>query len=543
MMSAGVEGERLSGQDVRRDNVMAVAALSNVLRSSLGPQGLDKMLVDDIGEVTVTNDGATVLKLLEVEHPAAKVMVDLSDLQDQEVGDGTTSVVIIAAELLKRALSLVNHGIHPTSVISGYKLAMKESVKYVKDHLSRAVTDVGREMLVSVASTSLGSKYIGAEVDIFAPMVVDAVLNIKMTTAGGAVKYPIGNINILKTQGKSTGESVLVPGYAIQMMRSAQGMPTNIQNPKIACLDFNLRQHRMQLGVQVQVDDPTELEKIRLKEKDIVKDKIMKIVNAGANVVLTTQGIDDMALKYFVEAGVMAVRRVPKKDLKNIAKATGATVCLTLAGLSGEETFSPALLGSCDQVSEERVGDWDYIFLRGCKSSRAVSLLLRGANEYMLDEVERSVHDAICAVQRTLEANAVCAGGGAVEVALSIYLEDFARTLGSRDQLAIAEFAQALEVIPKILATNAAKDSAELLAKLRSAHTISQRHSGNADLEKKWFGLDLVNGTVRDCFAAGVVEAQLSKIKMLKFATEAAITILRIDDVIKLHEPEQDPRQ
>eukprot|EP00923_Selenidium_pygospionis_P054529 GHVN01095036.1.p1 GENE.GHVN01095036.1~~GHVN01095036.1.p1 ORF type:complete len:546 (+),score=112.11 GHVN01095036.1:54-1691(+) len=540
---ASMFGDRTQGQDVRTGNVIAVQALSNILKTSLGPQGLDKMLVDEVGDVTVTNDGATILKQLEVEHPAAKVLVNLSDLQDKEVGDGTTSVVLIAAELLKRAHTLVKNGIHPTSVISGYKLAMKVAVKFVKEHQSESVEKLGKDILVKCAMTSLNSKYIGVEAEFFANLIVDAVSHLKMVNMNGQTKYPVKSVNVLCTHGRSTRDSFLVKGYALQMGRAGNGMPTEVKQAKIALLDFNLRQHRMQLGVQVQVDNPDELEKIREKEKDITKQKINKILASGANVVLTTQGIDDMSLKYFVEAGVLALRRVDKKDMKRIAKATGGRVTLTLASLEseeGDESFDPAWLGTCGQVVEERVGDWDYIFFNDCTSAKATTLVLRGSSDTMLAEVERSAHDAMMAVSKALESNQVVAGGGCVEAALSVHLDDFARTLGSREQLAVAEFSEALLVIPKTLAINAAQDATELIARLKAAHTKAQTSSADANL--KWTGIDLVKGDVRNALQDGVVEPLLSKVKSLRFATEAAITILRIDDVIKVA-PEEPQRQ
>jgi len=299
------------------------------------------------------------------------------------------------------------------------------------------------------------------------------------------------------------------------------------------------------MGVQVLVQDPDNLDKIRQREMDICKERCQKIIDGGANVILCAKGIDDFALKYFVEAGVMAVRRVKKGDLRNIAKNTGAKVIVSLADMEGEETFDPADLGQCDMVEERRVGDWEYIFFEGMKETKAATIVVRGANEFFLDEIERSIHDSLCVVKRVLESNSLVAGGGAVEVALSIYLDDFARTLGTREQLAIAEFSEALQIIPKTLAMNAAKDATDLIAKLRVFHNAALK-ADDKDTEKKaliYSGLDLMNGKVRNNLKAGVLEPSMSKVKSLKFATEAAITILRIDDMIKLIEPPRDGGQ
>ncbi|KAE8906470.1 T-complex protein 1 subunit alpha [Phytophthora fragariae] len=539
-----VDGTRTSGKDVRELNVTAAVAIANIVKSSLGPVGLDKMLVDDIGDVTITNDGATILKQLEVEQPAGKVLVELAGLQDQEVGDGTTSVVIIAAELLKRANELVKNKIHPTSVIAGYRLAMREAVKYIKENLSVPVDSLGRESLVNAAKTSMSSKILGPESDFFANLVVDAVSSVKVEQEGvkGKVKarYPVSSINVLKAHGKSALETQLVDGFALNCTKASQQMPTYIKNAKIALLDFDLQRHRMQMGVQVVVNDPNELELIRQREIDITKEKIQKMIDAGANVILTTKGIDDLCLKYFVENGCMGVRRCKKEDLQRIAKATGGQVVLTLADMEGEETFDPLTLGEAQEVSEERVGDGELIYIKGCKTRQATTVVLRGANENMLDEMDRSMHDSFMVVKRMLESNQLVAGGGAVEAALSIYLENFATTLGSREQLAIAEFADALLVIPKTLAVNAAKDASELVARLRAHHNTSQSDATKSDL--RFSGLDLLEGTVRNSLEAGVVEPAISKIKSLRFATEAAITILRIDDLIKLN-PKEEPQQ
>jgi len=537
MSALSINGALQRGQDVRMQNVTAALAIANIVKSSLGPVGLDKMLVDDRGDVTITNDGATILKQLEVKHPAGKVLVELSNLQDQEVGDGTTSVVILASELLRQANELVKNHVHPTTIIAGYNMAKKEACKYIAKEMAMKVDTLGKDTIMNCAKTSMSSKIIGGESEFFSKLAMDAVMGVKTTNPfTGKVSYPIKSVSILKAHGKSAIESELVNGFALNCTRASQAMPSIVKKAKIALLDIDLRKHRLPMGVSVVINDPKKLTAIREKELQITRDRIMVLINAGANVVLTTKGIDDAALKVFVDHGVIGVRRCKKSDLRHIAKACGGEL---LTHLDGQEAIDPSAFGQAESVEESRVGDGELIYIKGCKTTKAQTVVLRGANDYMLDEIERSLHDSMCVVKRVLESKSVVPGGGCVEAALSIYMESVADTMGCREQLAMAAFARSLLIIPKLLAVNGAYDATDLVAKLRAYHNAAQTNPAKSHF--KYTGLDLDLGKVRNNLQAGVLEPAISKVKMIKFATEAAITILRIDDAIEMN-PKQDPQ-
>mmetsp|Transcript_2273 Transcript_2273/g.3530 ORF Transcript_2273/g.3530 Transcript_2273/m.3530 type:complete len:557 (-) Transcript_2273:14-1684(-) len=534
----GLNGMRISGLDVRNDNFTAVTAVANIVRSSLGPDGFDKMLVDDVGDLLQTNDGATILQKMEVEHPAGQILVDLARLQDNEIGDGTTSVVILAAEMLKNAQKLIRQNVHPSNIIAGYKMAMREAVKQINSKLSQKVTAKDREILRKIAQTSLSSKVVSQmNADLFTNLVLDAVLATeRINEDDGSFKYPRKAVGILKHPGKGLGDSCLIRGCVLESTRTSQDMPLSVSPAKIALLDFDLRAVKLRLGISATITDASKIEGMQSREMDITKERIRKIIDAGANVILTTSGMDDIIQKLLVNAGVIGARRISKEDMTRIARATGGKIQTTLCDLEGDESFTTDNLGAAECVADKQIGEDSCLFIEGCTGG-ACTLMVYGATSFLIDEAERALNDALYAVSRSLEAGSIVGGAGAVESFLHCSLEEFAHRMDAREQQAIYEFSQALLAIPKQLVMNSGHDTSTLVSALRAAHASGSQ-------ENTFMGLDLVKGDIHDVVQAGIIEPTALKVKSIQLATEAAITILRIDDFVKLNPPPpaEDPR-
>lgn len=520
-------GESYSGISAVERNSKAMMKVYNAVKSSFGPLGLDKMCIDSAGEVSITNDGATILQNMLVEDPAAKILVDLATQQDRDVGDGTTSVVILAVNLIEKGADLISSGVHPSVVVSGYKMAFNECVQFIKKNMSKDTSHLGPRALANVVKTSISSKVISVEDGLFCDIVIDALKCIEVLDGDKRNVYPIEDINILKHPGDSMKDSFLHHGYAMNCSLASNAMKRCIKKPKIVCLDFSLQKYKSPLTVNVLVEDPDKLEEIRKKELEITKNHVRSILSSGANVVLTTKGIDDMCTKILLDADVTAIRRCKKEDLLVIAKATGTSLLSSVSDLNGGENISN--LGFADKFEVLPVGGEECVFIDGMKKKMA-SIILRGANSQLLDEMHRSVHDAICVLKRTLESKSVIPGGGAVECALYLMLEKFAFTVNSKEHVAIHRYSESLLSIPKILVANAGLDSNEMLAGLLS----EQNKEKGSHLSYKFLGIDVITGEIQDNFELGIIEPSISKMKSLRAATEAAISVLRINEVIIL---------
>ncbi|MGC9516748.1 MAG: thermosome subunit alpha [Methanomicrobiales archaeon] len=498
---------RLLGRDAQRMNIMAGKVLAETVRTTLGPRGMDKMLVDSLGDIVVTNDGVTILKEMDIEHPAAKMLVEVAKTQEDEVGDGTTTAVIIAGELLKKAENLLDQDIHPTIVAMGYRQAAEKAQEILN---VIAIDADDRETLIKVAMTAMTGKGTEKARKPLAELVVDAV---KQVQENGEVDTD--HIKVEKKDGAVVDESTLVQGVIIDKERVHPGMPKKVEDAKIALLNSAIEVKETEVDAEIRITDPTQMQAFIEQEEQMIRDMVYKIVDSGAQVLFCQKGIDDLAQHYLAKAGVMAVRRVKKSDIDKLSKATGAKV------VSNIDDLTAADVGLAGLVSEKRISGEEMIFVEDCKEPKAVTLLVRGSTDHVVDEIERAVDDAIGVVAATVEDGKVLAGGGAPEIEIAKRLKDYAEAISGREQLAVAAFAEALEIVPKTLAENAGLDSIDSLVDLRAAHEQSP-----------YMGLDVFEAEVADMNKAGVIEPHRVKKQAMQSAAEAAEMILRIDDVI-----------
>jgi thermosome len=499
--------QRLLGREAQRMNIMAGKALAESIRTTLGPKGMDKMLVDGLGDIVVTNDGVTILKEMDIEHPAAKMLVEVAKTQEDEVGDGTTTAVIIAGELLKKAEDLLEMEIHPTVISMGYRKAAIKAQE-ILDKISIKASD--RKTLQSIAMTAMTGKGTEKARKPLAELIVKAV---QMVEEDGVVEKE--HININRIQGATVEESQIVNGVVIDKGRLDPSMPKIVEDARIALLKFPIEVKSLETDAKINLTDPSQMNAFIEQEEKMIREMVDKVIASGANVLFCQKGIDDLAQHYLTRAGILAVKRVRKSDIERLEKATGARVATNLDDLSTED------LGIAGQVYEKKIFDEVLLFIEDCIDPKAVSIILRGSTKHVAEEVERAVDDAIGVVAATVEDGQVVAGGGAPEIAIAKGLKEYADTISGREQLAIGAFAAALEVVPKTLAENAGLDSIDALVDLRSAHEKSP-----------YMGLNVFTGDVTDMKEAGVIEPKRVKKQAIQSAAEAAEMILRIDDVI-----------
>lgn len=498
---------RSVGRDAQRNNILAGKVLAETVRTTLGPKGMDKMLVDGLGDIVVTNDGVTILKEMDIEHPAAKMLVEVAKTQEDEVGDGTTTAVIIAGELLKKSESLLDQDIHPTIIAMGYRQAAEKAQEILDDI---AIDSVDEETLIKVAMTAMTGKGTEAAREPLAKLIVDAVQKV---AEDGAVDTD--NIKIEKKDGAVVEDSTLVEGVIVDKERVHPGMPSEVKDAKIALVNSPLEVKETEVDAEIRITDPVQMQAFIEQEEKMVKDMVDKVAESGANVLFAQKGIDDLAQHYLSKAGILAVRRVKKSDIEKLARATGANVVTNLEDLTADD------LGEAGIVEERKVSGEEMIFVEECSVAKSVTLFVRGSTKHIVDEIVRAIEDAIGVVAATVEDDKVVAGGGAPEIAMAKKLKDYADSISGREQLAVNAFAEALEIVPKTLAENAGLDSIDSLVDLRAAHENSAV-----------MGLDVFTGKVADMKEAGVIEPKRVKKQAIQSASEAAEMILRIDDVI-----------
>jgi archaeal chaperonin len=506
--------ERSTGRDARGSNIMAARIVSEAVKTSLGPKGMDKMLVDSFGDVTITNDGATMLKEMDVQHPAAKMMVEVSKTQDDEVGDGTTSVVILTGELLAKATELMEKKVHPIVIIDGYRQAEEEALK-ILENIAEKVDPQDRVILKKVSMTTMASKLINQHSDHLSKIAVDAVLQVAEPSNGG-YEVDLDNIKVEKKPGASMTDTRLVKGLIIDKEVVHDGMPKQVKNAVIGLLNAAMEIEKTEFDSKIAIETPDQMQAYLDQEEQMLRDMVTKVKDAGINVLLCQKGIDDMVQHFLSREGIFASRRLKKSDMEALAKATGAKVVNSIEQLSKEDA------GYAELVEERKISDDKMIFVEGCKNPKAVSILIRGGTERVVDEAERSIHDALCVVKDVVEEPKIVAGGGSPEIETARLLREFAEKLAGRERLAVVAFADALEVIPTTLAENSGMDPIDAISEMRSEHA-----KGN-----KWVGVNGHLNKVADLSKADVYEPMVVKAQSIKSATEAATLLLKIDDII-----------
>jgi thermosome len=522
MMPAGTqilvlrEGTRREkGKGAQFNNIAAAKAVADAVRSTLGPRGMDKMLVDSLGDVVITNDGVTILKEMDIEHPAAKMLVEVAKTQDEEAGDGTTTAVILAGELLKKAEDMIEQNIHPTVIAGGYRLASVKA-REVLDKIAMKVSMKDTDILRKVATTAMASKSASGHRDHLADIVVKAVTTVAEERADGSYYVDDDDIQITKKQGGSIADTELVEGVIVDKERVHPGMPAQVENAKIALIDVALEVKKTEIDAKIEITDPSQLQAFLSEEENMLRRMVETVKKSGATVLFCQKGIDDLTQHFLAKAGIYAVRRVKKSDMEKLAKATGGKLVTKLDELSKED------LGHAKLVFEKKIGDDQMTFVTGCKDPRAVSILIRGGTEHVVDEVERSLEDALSVVACAVEDGKVITGGGASATEIALGLRDYASTIGGREQLAIEAFADAVEIIPRTLAENAGLDPIDTLIELRKEHKRGSKHAG----------VNVFTGKVSDMRKENVVEPLRVGAQAIASATEAAVMIIRIDDVI-----------
>lgn len=515
---------RNRGRDAQRGNITAAIVVSEVVKSTLGPRGMDKMLVDTLGDVTVTNDGATVLDEIDVQNPAAKMMVEVAKAQDDEVGDGTTTAVIISGNLLKRAQDMLDEKVHATTIVAGYKKAADRAIE-VLNKIGEPIKLEDKVALKKVAVTAMHSKGLGGAREHFADIAIEAVKQIA-EKRGDSMYADIDNIQLVKKEGKSLMDTELVNGVIIDKEVVHPGMPKHVKKAKIALLDSALEIEKTEISAEIRINDPTQMKAFLDEENRMMKEMVERIKKSGANVVLCQKGIDDTTQHYLAKEGILAARRIKKSDMEKLGRATGGKVVTNLDDLKAAD------LGEAGLVEEKKIGDDKMVFVQECKDPRSVSVLIRAGLERLVDEAERSLNDALSVVADVVHTPKVVTGAGAVEAELSKCLREYATKVGGREQLAIEAFAETLEMVPKTLAENGGLDPIDIMVSLRSAH----EKKGGADM-----GVDVLKGGVKDMKKQGVIEPLRVKEQAIRSAAEAASMILRIDDVIAAAKPPPTP--